>query len=74
MTGEWYEGFKKFADGRNWTACTTGQQLLGWTAAQRGQAACQVMDSMAEAGADGQDMDVFLSSIEDDHEWIRRGC
>lgn len=74
MTGEWYEGFRKFAEGRNFTSCHTAAELSGWLAAQAGQAACEVMDTMATAGADGHKMDDFLSSIEDDHEWIRRGC
>lgn len=32
------------------------------------------IDHMATQGASAEDFDVFLSSIEDDYEWIRRGC
>jgi len=74
MNAGWYEGFRKFAAGDGWQRCHTAAELSGWLAAQAGQAACGTLDAMAQAGADGHDMDVFLSSIEDDHEWIRRGC
>lgn len=78
MSAGWYEGYRKFAAGEGWNRCHTAGELSGWLAAASGSALCSAMDAMAEAGASAADLDGFLSnvesSIEDDHEWIRRGC
>lgn len=77
MTGSWYSGYQKFADGQSWNRCHTAGELSGWLAAASGSALCGAMDAMAEAGASPAQLDGFLSSvessIEDDYEDIRRG-
>lgn len=75
MTAQYWEGYRKFAAGERWQACTTSEQIRGWLAASAGKAACDIMDAMAKAGASPEELDRAVeSSVEDDYEWIRTGC
>lgn len=70
----WLKGFRMYADGAPEIACTTHAQRSGYRDAMNADAACQVIDVMAANGKGDTEFDVFLSSIEDDHYWIRTGC
>ena len=70
----WLKGFRMYADGAPEIACTTHAQRSGYRDAMNADAACQVIDVMAANGKGDAEFDVFLSSIEDDHYWIRTGC
>jgi len=70
----WMRGFSLYADGAPEIACVTHAQRSGYREAAKADAACQVIDHMAADGAGNAEFDVFLSSIEDDHYWIRTGC
>ncbi len=67
-------GFDLYAAGHADSACANHDQVTGWYDACAAEAACSTIDHMATQGASAEDFDVFLSSIEDDYEWIRRGC
>lgn len=69
----WLKGFRMYADGAPEIACTTHAQRSGYRDAMNADAACQVIDVMAANGKGDAEFDVFLSSIEDDYEDIRRG-
>jgi hypothetical protein len=71
---DWQIGFNLYAAGRPDSDCANHAQITGWYDACSADAACQTMDHMAAEGQTAEDFDVFLLSIEDDHEWIRRGC
>ena len=74
MKSEWQKGFDLYLAGAADSACENYDQVLGWYDACAAEAACSTIDHMAAEGQTAEDFDVFLSSIEDDHEWIRRGC
>ena len=71
---DYMTGFALYAAGHSDSRCKNHAQLDGWYAALHADAACQTIDVMASDGKDAGEFDVFLSSIEDDYEWIRRGC
>ena len=70
----WMRGFSLYADGAPEIACITHAQRTGYREAAKADAACQVIDHMAENGSDASEFDAFLYGIESDHEWIRTGC
>lgn len=74
VKSDWQIGFDLYAAGYSDSRCDNYAQVVGWYAACTADAACQTIDHMAAEGQTAEDFDVFLSSIEDDHEWIRRGC
>lgn len=74
MKSDWQVGFDLYVAGAADSACGNYEQVLGWYAACSAEAACRVMDEMAASGKNPEDFDDFLSSIEDDYEWIRLGC
>ena len=70
----WLKGFRMYALGAPEIACVTHAQRTGYRDAMNADAACQVIDTMAANGGNAGDFDVFLGSIEEDHEWIRTVC
>ena len=71
---DWMKGFALYAEGKSDSACANHAQRSGYRDAMNADAACQVIDVMASNGKGDAEFDVFLSSIEDDHYWIRTGC
>ncbi len=71
---DWLKGFALYAAGYADSRCDNYAQVVGWYDACSAEAACRTMDYMAAAGATSEELDVFLSSIEDDYDWIRTGC
>ncbi len=71
---DWLKGFALYAEGKSDSRCANHAQVVGWYAACTADAACQTIDHMAAEGQTAEDFDLFLSSIEDDYDWIRTGC
>lgn len=77
------EGWDAYAAGHPIAVCATDEARRGWLAANAAEAACLVVDYLTATGQ-AERIDAFIESlrdiqrpepgIEDDHEWIRRGC
>lgn len=83
MAKTYSEGWDAYAAGRPIDDCTTDDARRGWWAANAAEAACLVVDYLFATGQAGRinefveeirDIQRPEPGIEDDHEWIRRGC
>lgn len=83
MATSYISGWNTYVGGHPLDVCETEAARRGWWAANASEAACLVVDYLAATGQ-AADIDAFVDSlrqhyrpepgIEDDYEWIRRGC
>lgn len=68
-------GWEKYKDGEPISSCTTQAEVSGWLCAARGHAHSDAVDAYAKAHGVAFEADAFAEgAIEEDYEWIRRGC
>lgn len=68
---DWMKGFALYAEGKSDSACANHAQRTGFFDAIRAESASVHLAVLADCGMTPEQMDY---AIEDDHEWIRRGC
>ena len=83
MTTSYAEGWRAYLLGRPQRECATAEALRGWWAAKAATAAGMAVDYLYLTGRADR-VEAFVESlwditrpepgIEDDYEWIRRGC
>lgn len=83
MATSYISGWNTYVSRHPLDVCETEEARRGWWAANAAEAACLVVDYLVATGQADR-IDEFVESIrdiqrpepgiEDDHEWIRRGC
>ncbi len=68
---DWMKGFALYAEGKSDSACANHAQRTGFFDAIRAESASKHIAVLAECGMTAEQMDY---AIEDDYEFIRRGC
>ena len=68
---DWMKGFALYAEGKSDSACANHAQRTGFFDAIKAESASRHLAVLAEFGVTPEQMD---SAIEDDYEFIRRGC
>ena len=68
---DWLKGFALYAEGKSDSACANHAQRTGFFDAIKAESASKHIAVLAEFGATPEQMDY---AIEDDYEFIRRGC
>ena len=68
---DWLKGFALYAEGKSDSACANHAQRTGFFDAIKAESASKHIAVLAECGMTAEQMDY---AIEDDYEFIRRGC
>ena len=68
---DWLKGFALYAEGKSDSACANHAQRTGFFDAIRAESASVHLAVLADCGMTPEQMDY---AIEDDYEFIRRGC
>lgn len=68
---DWMKGFALYAEGKSDSACANHAQRTGFFDAIKAESASVHLAVLADCGMTAEQMDY---AIEDDYEWIRRGC
>jgi hypothetical protein len=68
---DWMKGFALYAEGKSDSACANHAQRTGFFDAIRAESASKHIAVLADCGATPEQMDY---AIENDYEFIRRGC
>jgi hypothetical protein len=68
---DWLKGFALYAEGKSDSACANHAQRTGFFDAIKAESASVHLAVLADCGMTAEQMDC---AIEDDYEWIRRGC
>ena len=68
---DWMKGFALYAEGKSDSACSNHAQRTGFFDAIRAESASVHLAVLADCGMTPEQMDY---AIEDDYEFIRRGC